>query len=354
MLGQHIFGILDGRLGVAAGNVLIGLHIALVPFKHQRRVRRGGFGGVMNGRQHLILHLYQLLGGLHRSLIHGADQCHAVAQIVCQLAHADEGRLILLDMAHIHLAGDVLLGSHADHAGQCLRLGGINGQNAGAGILAAHRAAVAHAVHIHIVGVLAIALYLLGHIQTVNAAAHLPVIGGCFGKLSLPEDLRRQQDAVDDLHIAGAAADVVADGEGGLLAGGGGVCVQQSLGGDDHAGDAEAALHGAGLAEGEGVYLLFPVAEPLHSENALALQLVRLGDAGFGGLAVYEHMTGTAGALAAAVLYGGQMQRVPQITDQLLVLFYSDGLSVHGKCGHSEFLLYVYHKRIFDLTIPQE
>ena len=107
----------------------------------------------------------------------------------------------------------------------------------------------------------------------------------------------------------------------GLLAGGIGVHVQQPLGRDDHAGNAEAALHRAGLAEGEGVDLLFPVAEPLYREDGLALQLVRLGDAGLGGLAVDEDVAGAAGTLAASVLYGREVQLVPQKADELLVLF---------------------------------
>ena len=339
VLGQHIFGVFDSALGIAAGDVLVGLDVALLLVEHQWRAGGGGLGGVMDGGQDFIFHLHQLLGGLHRLLIHGADQCHTVAQVVYQLAHADQGGLVLLQMAYVHLAGNILLRGHADHAGQRLGFAGVDGENAGAGILAADRAAIAHTVHIDIIRVLAIALHLLGHVQSVDAAAHLPVFGGWGGQLALAEYLSRQQDAVDDLHVAGAAADIVADGEGGLLAGGIGVHVQQPLGGDDHAGDAEAALYRAGLAEGEGVDLLFPVAEPLYREDGLALQLVRLGDAGLGGLAVDEDVAGAAGTLAASVLDGGQVQLVPQKADELLVLFHSDGLAVHGKCRHSVSLL---------------
>ncbi len=339
MLGEHVSGIFDGTLGIAAGDVLVGLHVALLLVKYQGSAGGGGLHGVMDGGQDLVFHLHQLFGGLYRLLIHGADQRHAVAQIVYQLAHADEGGLVLLQVAHVDLAGDILLRGHADHAGQRLGLAGVDGENAGAGVLAADRAAVAHTVHINVVGILAIAQDFFLHVQSVDAAAHLPVVGGGGGQLALAEYLSRQQDAVDDLHITGAAADIVADGEGGLLAGGIGVHIQQPLGGDDHAGNAEAALHRAGLAEGEGVDLLFPVAEPLHREDGLALQLVRLGDAGLGGLAVDEDVAGAAGTLAASVLYGGQAQLVPQEADELLVLFHSDGLAVHGKCRHSVSLL---------------
>ena len=334
LLRQHIFRSGNGPRRVPAGDVLVGLHVALLFLEHQRCTGRRRLGGIMHRRQHLVLHLYQLLGGLQRLLIPGAHQRHRVAQIVGQLADADEGGLILLQMAHVDLAGNVLLGQHAHHTLQRLRLGGVDAQDSGAGILAAHRAAVAHAVHIHIVGVLAIAQHLLLHVQPVDAAAHLPVVGSGRGQLPLPENFRRQQDAVNDLHIAGAPADVVADGEGRLLPGGVGVHVQQPLGGDDHAGDAEAALHRARLAEGEGIHLLLPVAEALHRHDGLALQLVRLGNARLGGLAVDKHMAGAAGALAASVFHRGQVQRVPQIADELLILLDDNGLSVHGESGH--------------------
>ena len=90
----------------------------------------------------------------------------------------------------------------------------------------------------------------------------------------------------------------------------------------------------ARLAEGEGKDLLLPVAEALHRDNGLALQLVRLGNAGLGGLAVNENVAGAAGALAASVLHGGQMQLVPQKADQLLIFFHRYGAAVYDKCCH--------------------
>ena len=59
-----------------------------------------------------------------------------------------------------------------------------------------------------------------------------------------------QLDRLDDLHVAGAAAEVVAQGVPDLLGRGIGVDVEQRLGRHDHAGDAEAALHGPGQHEG--------------------------------------------------------------------------------------------------------
>ena len=333
-LRQHILRLGDGPRRVPAGDVLVGLYVVFVLLEYQRCIGRRRLSGVVYGGQLLILHLHQLLGSLQRLLIPGAHQRHRVAQIVGELPDPDEGGLVLLQMPHVDLPRNVLLGQDAHHALQRLRLGGIDGQHTGAGVSAAHRAAVAHPVHIHVVGILAIAQHLLLHVQPVNAAAHLPVVGRGRRELPLPEDPGRQQNAVDDLHIAGAAADVVADGKRRLLAGGIGIHIQQPLGGDDHAGDAEAALHRPRLTKGEGVHLLFPVAESLHRHDGLALQFVGLGDAGLGGLAVDQHMAGAAGALAAPVLHGRQMQGIPQVADKLLILLHYDSFAVHDKCGH--------------------
>ena len=335
MLRQHIFCVFDSRLRIAAGDMLIGLHVALIAVEHQRRIGSGSFCGIMNGRQHLVLHLDQLFRFLHRGLIYGADQCNAVAQVVGQLTHTHQSGLVLLDMAHVHLTGNILGRSHSHHTGQLLRLGGVDGQDAGTGILAAYRAAVAHAVHIYVIRILAIALYLFRNIQPVDAAAHLPVVSTGRGDLAITEDLRCQQNSVNDLYITGAAADIVANGKRRFFPCGFRIHVQQTLGGDHHAGDTEAALYRAGLAKGEGIDLLLPIRQTFHRHDGLAIQLVGLRNTGLCGLAIDQNMAGTAGAFAAAVLHRGQMQLIPQIADQLLVFLYCHGAAVHLKSRHT-------------------
>ena len=62
-------------------------------------------------------------------------------------------------------------------------------------------------------------------------------------------------------------------------------------------------------------------------------------DAGLDGLAVHQDGAGAAGALAAPVLYTGEMQGIPQVAEQLLVVFHCHGPAVHGKFCHGKFLL---------------
>ena len=58
------------------------------------------------------------------------------------------------------------------------------------------------------------------------------------------------EDGVDDRLVAGAAADVAGDRVDDVVAARVGIAVEQRLGGDDHAGRAEAALRGEAFGEG--------------------------------------------------------------------------------------------------------
>ncbi len=78
MLRKDVFGRADGLLGVTTGDVLIRLHVALLLFKDQRRIRRSGLLRVVDGGEDLIRHLHQLLGLLQRLPVTGAHQSHGV------------------------------------------------------------------------------------------------------------------------------------------------------------------------------------------------------------------------------------------------------------------------------------
>ena len=226
-LVNHVLAFRDGAVGVATGHMLVGLYVVLVSLKYQRRIGGHGLGGVVYGWQYLVFHLHQLLGLLQRLPVMGAHQSDGIAQIVGDLPYRNQRGLILLDMAHVILAGHILGRQHAHHAGQRLRLGSVDGQHPGPGIGGADGAAVAHAGHIDVVGVLAVALHLFRHVNAVDTAAHLVVVLRRPGQLALPEILGRQHNAVNDFHIAGAAADVVANGKAALVPGRVGIHVNE-------------------------------------------------------------------------------------------------------------------------------
>ena len=269
MLGDHILGLGNGAGGITAADIFVCLHIVLVLFEHERCILSLGLFNTVNSGKLFVRHLHQLAGAIGCLLIHCADKGHAVAQIMGDLTHTNQCRLIFLDMTDIHLAGNVLPGQHSHHALQSLSLRGVDGQNTGTGELRAHGCAVTHTVHIHIVRILTVSQYLLLYVEAVDTAAHLPIISRSRGKLTLTEDLSGQQNGVNDLYISGAAADVIANSKSCLLAGGIRIHIQQRLGRDHHAGDTETALNGTGLTECEGVDLLLPIAQTLHRYDGL-------------------------------------------------------------------------------------
>ena len=54
VLGDDVFGVLDRRLGVAAGDVLVGLHVGFFLVEDARGVLGPGLGGIMDGGQRLV------------------------------------------------------------------------------------------------------------------------------------------------------------------------------------------------------------------------------------------------------------------------------------------------------------
>ena len=209
----------------------------------------------------------------------------------------------------------------------------MDGQHPGPGVGGAHGAGMDHAGQVQVVGIFPIAQHLFPHIQPVYPGAHLPFLRG-LGDPAFPQNLGGQLHRVHDFHIAGAAADVIAQGVGDLLPGRAGVLVQQGLGAHDHARDAETALHGPCLAKGIGVRVLFKVRKAFHRQDGFALHAVGLLDAAFDGLAVDEDGAGAASAFAATVLHRGQVQGVPQIAHEFLILFHGHGLTVYGEGCH--------------------
>ena len=322
----------NGLLGIAAGDVLVRQQVALAV--DERRIGRGRLLWVVHGGQNLIFDLDELLGLFQNLRRLGCDKGQRVAEEVDDTADGDHDVPVVDDVADDVLARHIRCGQHADNAGQRGRLGRVDGQHAGARIFAAHGGAVAHFFGVVIVGVFAGAEDLLLDVQTLDTGADLPVRRGGQGDLLFAQDLPGQTDGLDDLDIAGAAAVVVADGPADLLLRRVRRAVEQGLGAQHHTGDAEAALHGASLAEGEGVGSLFKVGKTLDRQDVLAVEPLGIRNAGAAGLPVDEHGACAAGALAAAVFYGGEMQLIAQVAQQLLLFGDGNFGTVYVKCCH--------------------
>ena len=210
-------------------------------------------------------------------------------------------------MAHLILARHVLCGQHTDHAGKGFGLLRADILHQRPRVFGPHRAAVDHSrqVHlVHVVHVLAGAEHLALHVDAVHPGADLDHLLLLIQPGVLPQHFCRQLNGVDNLLVARAPAVVVADGVGDLHTAGVGIHIQQPLGADHHAGNTKTALYCSRLTESVYIHILFTLAEPLHGENVLSLHAPHLLHAGLGGFSVHQHRTGSAGALAAAVLHG--------------------------------------------------
>ena len=328
---QHVSRPGDGTLGVAPVNVLVGQEVS--GGMHQRSALRHGLPEGADLGQLLIVNFHQGLGLGQDLRCLCRNEADGIAQVMGDASLGDHGIPVLHQVPHLVLPRDVLRRKDADNAGQGTGLLRVDGQHPGPGISAADGAGIDHAVQVDVIRIDAGALHLLLHVHPGDPGAHGPVARS-LRQLPGAEDLRRQQNGVDDLHITRAAADVGTDGEGRLLPGGGGIDVQQPLGGHHHARGAETALDRPRLTEGVGVDGLLPVGKALRRDDGLPLQLVGLGDAGPRGLAVDEDGAGAAGAFAAAVLHGGETQLIPQETEELPVFLRGDAAAVDGESGH--------------------
>ena len=214
----------------------------------ERRVAPQGIKGIGHGRQLGVIHLYQR-GNLVQLifLICGDDSQH-IAHIPGDIALPHHHIPVLLDVADI-IARHIRLGQHPHAVRVGLSVADINVLNAGAGIAGIDAAGIKHSVHRDVVGKNAAAVDLLRRVDTLGMFIHAQCFGGRRNRLFLPEELRRHQNGILNLLVAGAAAEIAPDGLLHIGAGGGKIRVQQAFGGDDHAGNAEAALHRARLGK---------------------------------------------------------------------------------------------------------
>src|SRR6267378_4499536 len=130
--------------------------------------------------------------------------------------------------------------------------------------------------------------------------------------------LRGELHRLDDLLVAGAAAQVPADRIADLLFGRARVRIQQALGRDQHARGAVAALQAVRLAEAVLQHAHRPVrlGETLDGGDAVAVRLHCVHEAGAHGLPVEHHRARAADAVLAADVRAGEEKVFAQPVDQ--------------------------------------
>ena len=335
--------------GVAARHVTALAHVVLELHRvakgketvvQARSVGSPGLDNVAHGLQRLVIDLYELLSLLERRFVLGDHQHDGIAHAAGDIALGDHDVPVLDKVADL-VDRHVLGAQDAHHAGQGLGLGGIDGEHTGARILGAHGAGIGQTRLIElvdVVGVFAFAEHLLAHVDTEGALAHAVVVAAfqvLVDLLFAAEHRSSQRNALDNLFVAGATADIATNGVLDLLLGGLGVLGDQRRTRHDHTGDAKAALHGAHGAKGVHKGLAHVLGQALDGHDVTAGGKGGGQHAGLDGRAVHVNGAGTAGTLGAAVLGGVDVQVVAQIAQQRLVL---RRCALHAVNGKSEFL----------------
>ena len=279
--------------------------------------------GIEHCRQRFVddLDLGQGAPGDQRIL--GGHRGHLLADVAHLAARHD--RLVVHEHAEVVDAGHIGTGDDALDARHGLGFGCVDGNDAGMRVRAAQHGHVQHVRHHHVAGIFQRARHLARCIE----APHVGADEGAVGRLLLGQrargtaavaDIAGQFDRVENLLVAGAAADVAAEALLDLLAVRERIGAQGCGGGHHHARDAVAALAGARLVErllqhGE----LARFAQPLDSLDRRALGLRDRHQAGFQQHAVDEYRAGAAFAGAATFLGAGVAQIVAQEVEQAQV-----------------------------------
>ena len=317
LTGDNILGVLDGLVSVATNQVCTAHDVAVGV--DQGSIALQSVIRIGDGLQNLVVDLDQSSDLVHLFLVLGGDDGNDVADITGDITLAHHNVPVVLDVTDL-VDGNISLGQNLHAVGVRFCLGGVNTGDQSTGVLGVDGLCVQHTVDADIVSEDAGAVDLLSGVDTLGVLIHVQGLGSSRDLLLLTEELSSHQDGVFDLLVAGAAAEVALDGFLDFLTGGSQIDVQQALGRDDHAGDAEAALNSASLGEAVLVDLHFLSRNALDGEDLLAFQFAQRRNASLGLLAIDQNGTGTAGTFTAAVLGCSQAQVVTEEGQKLLVV----------------------------------
>ncbi len=211
--------------------------MAIFGMKQRCALGQGRFG-TAERREHLVLHSHER-GGLTSDL--SGLGCHCaqdIADVACLFTHGDKDRPVAVDEPLVARSGYVRSRDHGHDARHSAGGGGIDRQHLGTGMGRQNQGPVEHVWGPEIVEVLELAERHLFAPEARQCGADLagPIAGG--------QRLPTQRacgllDGIDDLDVAGAAAEVTRQGPADLGPRGTGVLVDEVLAAHHHAGDAK-------------------------------------------------------------------------------------------------------------------
>ena len=297
--GHHVGGSGQGRVDVAAFDARHLQDIVVLGID-PRRARLDRLGRVDHRRAHLVFDLHQFGGSARRVSTIRGNRRQAIGDRAHLLALGNEARPILVDEADPAAARHVLGGGNRHHAGQSQRLRHVDAFHQRPRMVRQHHGAMQQSRHLDIgkerprsereLGA-AIALQRLADAAVEHRCRQRAV--GMLGGVD-------QFDGVDDLGIAGAAAQMPVDDAGDLGARERTVLVGQPFGAQHDARRAEAALQTGCRLERVGVKLAFVVGDAFQRHDGAAGDPLGLHHAGVLRLAVDQRQAAAAQALRRA------------------------------------------------------
>ena len=312
----------NDSVGIAADQVFMGQDIRTGRRMDQRSPFFQSVGGTGQGRQFFIFDVDEFLGLFQDFRRFRSHQGNGVAQEVRRRAHRDERIPIGLQVADFDGTRDVIGRQDTDDTGQGLGLFRMDGLDDSPRIGAADGTAITHAGQvdgIQVIRILADTQDLGFDVDALARIADTAVAAADRDCLACAQQVRCHGDGVDDFLIARTAADIVADGGGDFQPRRRRVGVDEGLAAHDHAGDAEAALDGAGFAKSIDEDILFPLGQAFDSQHVFTGHAADLLDTGLGRLAVDDDGTSPASPFTATILDGFQAQVVAQDVDEFPV-----------------------------------
>src|SRR5881628_474014 len=280
--------------------------VARPPLVDQRGAGRQRGVEIEDGGQRLVDDLdgrQRGFRGLARRRRHGRHRLADISHLA-----PGEHRLVLEGPA-VADVGHVGGGHHRAHSGQSPRPRCVQAHDARVRLRAAEHLADEHAGQREVRGVDGGAGNLPGAVHARERLADDPGLAG--GHRSPPGRAVADdgEDRFGNLLVAGAAAKIPRERRAHVVLGGRRVLVQVGLGGEDHAGDAVAALHRAVVDEGALERMELPIArEPLDREHRTPLALRGQEDARVHGRAVEQDGAHAALRLQTVLLRPGEAE----------------------------------------------
>ena len=267
--GHHIGGVLNGLCRVpppergTAHDVPVRMQKRRVELQRVLR-RRHRF-------ERRIVHLHQLRDLPERLRIPGSHHRQHIAHILRDVSLAHHHVPVILQMPD-DIAGNVLFEQDSDAVRMRLGPGYVDTVDPRPRVPRVDALRVDHAVQINIVAENAASVDLGRRVDAPEALIHMQFLRILRDLPLFTEKIRRQKDRVLDLLISGAAAEIPADGLLHVGSRGRQRFVQKALCGNDHAGNAEAALHRSRFREAVLVDPHLLRIDPLHGQDFSAFQ----------------------------------------------------------------------------------